>query len=281
MFTHNKYYNWYCNIISSRQSIVLGKQEKGEVHHIIPRSLGGTNDKSNLVKLTTREHFVCHLLLVRFTAGPDHYRMKNAVAKFLQCTATQDRILNSRQYAICRKYAAEAASFFRTGSKRDRASIEKGMATVIERYGAPTRTGATISEEQKQGQRDHRKARPTYDTWFINVDPSKKKKEHSTWAKQHSNFVHNNPSLTEAGKLKISKAKSPGTIVTPYGTFDSRLDFEEHPVCNKIGYENIFYLGNHKPVKTRAINRANLPPEWKGKTWEEVGFYIIASPPSS
>lgn len=28
------------------------------LHHIKPRSLGGTNDKSNLVKLTHREHFL-------------------------------------------------------------------------------------------------------------------------------------------------------------------------------------------------------------------------------
>ena len=281
MFTHNKYYTWYCSILSSRQLNPLGKQEKGEIHHIVPRSLGGTNDKLNLVKLTTREHFICHLLLVRFTVGANHYKMKSAVAKFLQCATTQDRVLNSRQYALCRKYASQAASFFRTGTTRDRASVEKGMTTIIEKYGAPIRTGAILSEEQKEVYRNHRKSRPTYDSWFINADPDKKKKDHSKWAKQYSTFVHNNPSLTEAGKLKISKSKSPGTIVTPYGTFESRLEFEKHPVCNKIGYENIFYLGNHRPVKTRAVNRANLPLEWKGKTWEEIGFYIITSLPSS
>jgi group I intron endonuclease len=34
-----------------------------ETHHIIPKCVGGTNDKWNLVKLTAREHFICHLLL--------------------------------------------------------------------------------------------------------------------------------------------------------------------------------------------------------------------------
>ena len=34
-----------------------------ERHHIIPRCMGGTNEKSNLVKLTAREHFLCHWLL--------------------------------------------------------------------------------------------------------------------------------------------------------------------------------------------------------------------------
>lgn len=36
-----------------------------EKHHIIPKSLGGTNKKENLVKLTAREHFICHWLLVK------------------------------------------------------------------------------------------------------------------------------------------------------------------------------------------------------------------------
>lgn len=55
----------YDDLISYRQQNVLstGYIEK---HHIIPRSLGGTNDSANLVSLTGREHYVAHLLLARF-----------------------------------------------------------------------------------------------------------------------------------------------------------------------------------------------------------------------
>lgn len=34
-----------------------------EGHHVIPRSMGGSDDKSNIVKLTAREHFIVHWLL--------------------------------------------------------------------------------------------------------------------------------------------------------------------------------------------------------------------------
>ena len=34
-----------------------------EVHHIIPRSLGGSDEESNLVMLSAREHYIAHLLL--------------------------------------------------------------------------------------------------------------------------------------------------------------------------------------------------------------------------
>jgi hypothetical protein len=36
-----------------------------ETHHILPKCLGGSNDKSNLVCLTIREHFIAHKLLTR------------------------------------------------------------------------------------------------------------------------------------------------------------------------------------------------------------------------
>tara|TARA_R110000782_G_C14657985_1_gene397535 strand:- start:44 stop:730 length:687 start_codon:yes stop_codon:yes gene_type:complete len=34
-----------------------------EIHHIIPRSEGGSNDKANLVELTLKEHYVAHKLM--------------------------------------------------------------------------------------------------------------------------------------------------------------------------------------------------------------------------
>jgi hypothetical protein len=34
-----------------------------ELHHIIPKSSGGSNDKSNLVALTARQHYIAHWML--------------------------------------------------------------------------------------------------------------------------------------------------------------------------------------------------------------------------
>lgn len=39
------------------------QHEYYEKHHIIPKCVGGTNKKSNLVKLSARQHYLCHLLL--------------------------------------------------------------------------------------------------------------------------------------------------------------------------------------------------------------------------
>lgn len=36
-----------------------------EMHHIIPRSEGGSNKKLNKVRLTAKEHHLCHLCLIK------------------------------------------------------------------------------------------------------------------------------------------------------------------------------------------------------------------------
>lgn len=40
-----------------------------ERHHIVPRALGGSNAKSNIVALTAREHFIANVLLAKIHGG--------------------------------------------------------------------------------------------------------------------------------------------------------------------------------------------------------------------
>lgn len=42
-----------------------------EKHHIVPRSIGGSDKKSNLVELTPEEHYVAHQLLVKMYPDVD------------------------------------------------------------------------------------------------------------------------------------------------------------------------------------------------------------------
>jgi len=67
-----KYNCIYENIISKAKQLELERIEKKkkrlqylENHHIIPKCLGGSNDKDNLVLLTPKEHFLAHKLLVK------------------------------------------------------------------------------------------------------------------------------------------------------------------------------------------------------------------------
>ena len=73
----NKYSKLYYKITSNaKQRITEGYTE---LHHIIPQSMGGSNDKENLVELTAREHFICHWLLIKMTEGKDRSKMLYAL----------------------------------------------------------------------------------------------------------------------------------------------------------------------------------------------------------
>lgn len=76
MFLDNKYSRWYYQIIKHAKTRVLeGYIEK---HHIIPKSLNGLDTTENIVSLTAKEHFICHLLLTKMVNGSAKYKMHKA-----------------------------------------------------------------------------------------------------------------------------------------------------------------------------------------------------------
>jgi len=98
---YNQIYN---NLISYRKKVPA----KGytENHHIVMRCMGGTDDPSNLVRLTGREHWIAHLLLNKI------YRTKQTVyACHMMAMRCEERgiprIHNSRTYEYIRKQHAK------------------------------------------------------------------------------------------------------------------------------------------------------------------------------
>jgi len=72
----NKYEKWYQQITQNGKT---SRQPGDERHHILPRSLGGSEDRSNIAFVTAREHFICHWLLTKiYPAGEEHWKMVNA-----------------------------------------------------------------------------------------------------------------------------------------------------------------------------------------------------------
>lgn len=91
-----------------------------ENHHIIPRSLGGNDDKSNLVKLTAREHFICHYLLTKIypPKTKEFYSMIKAFMSMCWYKSdNQERYVNSHLYHKLREQFSEAQRYYQTGVK--------------------------------------------------------------------------------------------------------------------------------------------------------------------
>jgi hypothetical protein len=117
VFLHNKYSKWYFNIISAAQ---LRSEAEGyfEKHHIVPKALGGNNRKENLIKLTAREHFICHWLLTKMVSNSKHkYQMWNAFSCMLyrENSSQQRYKISSRKFEIIKQVGSQIKSERFTG----------------------------------------------------------------------------------------------------------------------------------------------------------------------
>ena len=122
----NKYTYWYYSIISQARQRNLAPS-LSEKHHIIPECLfatrtrkgrsgywpGNPNEKTNLVKLSTREHYICHLLLTKMVhKQQDQFRMNCALGAF-QRINKRNPVLTAAQVSRVRA----AAILARKGQK--------------------------------------------------------------------------------------------------------------------------------------------------------------------
>ena len=58
------YKSVYDKLILKAKNRIISPKEYYEKHHIIPKSIGGSDIDNNLVKLTYKEHYIAHKLLV-------------------------------------------------------------------------------------------------------------------------------------------------------------------------------------------------------------------------
>lgn len=70
-----------------------------ENHHIIPKCMGGTNDKHNKVLLTFKEHFICHKLLYEmYKNTPYSYKLMYALHRMYLKGNTERKIHSGKFY---------------------------------------------------------------------------------------------------------------------------------------------------------------------------------------
>jgi 5-methylcytosine-specific restriction endonuclease McrA len=164
-----------------------------EIHHIIPRSLGGSNDKSNLVMFTGREHYIAHMLL--WKAFPEEVSLM--LAAFLMSnrwkTDENAKVVNSKTYEKLRSDYAVAVS--------EQVSGENNPFY-----------GKTHTEETRTKLKAWHAANPD----FTRNNMLGKKHSEEAIAKM-SEYQRNRPPMTEETKRKIGdfqrgKPKNPEAI---------------------------------------------------------------------
>jgi hypothetical protein len=112
------YFNIYSKII--KRAITRNVTNINlEKHHIVPKSLGGIDDNINIAKLTTREHYLCHMLLIKMLSGLHRRKMAYALWWMSKSrNGKNKKIVTSRQYESAKNIAIDAY-------KNDQTRIDK------------------------------------------------------------------------------------------------------------------------------------------------------------
>lgn len=135
-FVDNKYTACYDRLIARATGREKLPGVLYELHHVIPRSLGGADEVSNLVALTIREHYIAHLLLTKMVARKDHL-IKMSWALHRMCFSRS----TSRSYESNRKrWSSFMKDVFHPQRNLDldyrerlSASVEKSWENDVER----------------------------------------------------------------------------------------------------------------------------------------------------
>ena len=130
------YQKIYNNLIKrATRRISEGYVEK---HHIVPRCLGGTDAKENIVNLYPEEHYLAHLLLCKLNQG--NSKLLYAAMNMTSGSMINNGKRNNKAYGWLRRQYAESMSGDNNPNRRN---------PEIQKKAALKRVGQTRTEETK------------------------------------------------------------------------------------------------------------------------------------
>lgn len=215
MFLENKYTKIYYNIISNaKQREILPNQS--ERHHIIPKSIGGSDNGDNVVYLSLREHFVCHRLLTKMTTGVANTKMSLAI--FFMSNRMD--FSSSRTYDVIRREAIAAMKASWTDERRQAASeyMLNVYRTPELRAHRMELVNAYWTEDKRKQQREMHHHRFNDSEWYMKwkqahsegmdnmSDEKREARRHvgetnGMWGKTHTDEVKKKISEQNTGRL--------------------------------------------------------------------------------
>jgi hypothetical protein len=251
MYLLNKYTSWYYSIIDRASSRILPDDTYTEMHHIIPKSLGGSNKLDNLVKLTAREHYICHRLLPKMTVG--NFRKKMVYALWCIVNVKNNNQLRykitSRQYDLIKlEQSSIRKTYKHTDESRRKISIgNKGKIVTIEsRYRMSQSAiirGNTNTPEAIVKSKETRKKNGTENS--LNSSESIAKRINSR--KENGNWF-NGAIASHTPEVNAKRAKSlrkSYVIITPTGEQIQVDNLKEFCKIHDLNYDRMNAVANN------------------------------------
>lgn len=214
------YDEFISNIIKTRGRFACG-DEYHERHHVIPKCLGGTNKKDNLIDLYAKEHYIAHKLLAEehpdniglvraFNAlshfkNSDHKRYKLSPEEYEEM-----RILVSSGFKNYYKDKTNHPCYGKKLSEETKRKISKSHK------GLQSSLGRILSEETKRK------------ISLSNTNPSPEKRKHMSEAQKRARVGAGSSTAKKMIRLSDGKIYDCGIYAAKenninYSTFRSRI----------------------------------------------------------
>jgi len=210
-----------------------------ESHHIIPRCMGGGDEKENLVNLTAREHFICHRLLVQI--HPSNNKLKFAL------------------WAMCNMKSKRQSRY--TPSSRIYESIKIEVIQLI----SDKKKGVKLSEEHKRKTSETLKGRKRPQEVIDKI--VKTKKENGGW--KHSDETKNKIRSNNGMKRQEVRNKLKGREISDE-TRKKLSDVSVHKracIIDGVWYESIREASNQLDIKWDMVSDRIKSKSEKFKNW--------------
>lgn len=235
----------YNNIIEKAKlrQIVNPLTSYKETHHIVPKSVGGKDDKSNLVELTLKEHFLCHKLLIQI-----YKNNKSLIYALWMMANTRNSGKNYNKYNISAKEYEQLRILY-IKSKCGTKLTFKQKQLISE----STKNNMLSSEIRSKCSKNKGSK------WYYNKETLKTYKwKQGDAIPDMDSYCCGRPSLTSEQKQKLSRTQRNKI---------NNNDIEYYIIPNSYNDINnnksdcIIYINEYKDY-TNKYNKINIPDNW-------------------
>jgi hypothetical protein len=230
----------YDEIINNAKSTnrIKSKNLYFENHHIIPKSIYGTNDKINLVLLTAKEHFVCHHLLTKI--------YDNAKLKFAF-------------WSMCNQLSGDVN--------------RKYIVTSIT-YSNAKQQFAKVNSERHKGKKIPKFMIDMFREQFTLNNPHKPGKDSHLFGTNRTEEIKSKISITKLN-FPERNASFKGYYITPFGKFASSgqaskiIGLKGDNIRSRCSKSSTIITKNH------VLYNSDLIPSHIGKSFKELGWDFL------
>ena len=187
-----------------------------EVHHIIPVSLGGTNNPTNLIKLTSRQHFIAHWILAKALGGlaaraffmmsnlGKYGKVNSVVYENARCEYSKLVSEQMRIKPIVRVFTEEYRAKLSKAKKGRKLSLETRKKI------SDCQRGAKSSEETRKKISESKKGKIGNDPRHIKITWDNKTQTRAEWEREFGLRRSQLRDWTRYGKMTIKEAMKKG-----------------------------------------------------------------------